>query len=171
MVSLARNIIIFYKLSCEKTNYNRSSLRNGSLSRLYITAKIYVYVQSWHTQPLVDWMKSLTDTLLTQLSPLLSSCFNVLSLPVHDPPPSLLPPQQCGFGIPTVNQSYFDIHIPTVNDRHFVLSTHTLHMLFNTFVFAVLTFACEERKEGRKCFNLTTHSTHFIYGYMASNIW
>ena len=25
--------------------------------------------------------------------------------------------------------------------------------------------------EGRKCFYLTTHSTHFIYGYMASDIW
>ena len=29
----------------------------------------------------------------------------------------------------------------------------------------------EGRKEGRKCFYLTTHSTHFSYGYMASNIW
>ena len=29
-----------------------------------------------------------------------------------------------------------------------------------------------ERKEGRKeMFYLTTHSTHFIYGYMASDIW
>ena len=26
-------------------------------------------------------------------------------------------------------------------------------------------------KEGRKCFYLMTHSTHFIYGYMASDIW
>ena len=26
-------------------------------------------------------------------------------------------------------------------------------------------------KEGRKCFYLTTHSTHFICGYMASDIW
>ena len=26
-------------------------------------------------------------------------------------------------------------------------------------------------REGRKCFILTTHSTHFIYGYMASDIW
>ena len=25
-------------------------------------------------------------------------------------------------------------------------------------------------KEGRKCFYLTTHSTHFIYGYMASDM-
>ena len=28
-----------------------------------------------------------------------------------------------------------------------------------------------ERGGGRKCFYLTTHSTHFIYGYMASDIW
>ena len=26
-------------------------------------------------------------------------------------------------------------------------------------------------KEGRKCFYLTTHSTPFIYGYMASDMW
>ena len=26
-------------------------------------------------------------------------------------------------------------------------------------------------EEGRKMFYLTTHSTHFIYGYMASDIW
>ena len=29
-----------------------------------------------------------------------------------------------------------------------------------------------QKKEGRKeMFYLTTHSTHFIYSYMASNIW
>ena len=28
----------------------------------------------------------------------------------------------------------------------------------------------EPYKAGRKCFYLTTHSTHFIYGYMASDI-
>ena len=35
-----------------------------------------------------------------------------------------------------------------------------------------ISFSCSVRKEGRKeMFNLTTHSTHFIYGYMASDIW
>ena len=30
----------------------------------------------------------------------------------------------------------------------------------------------ETQQEGRKeMFYLTTHSTHFIYGYMASDIW
>ena len=27
------------------------------------------------------------------------------------------------------------------------------------------------KREGKKCFYLTTYSTHFIYGYMASDIW
>ena len=36
----------------------------------------------------------------------------------------------------------------------------------------VLTVRKEGRKEGRKEMSyLTTHSTHFIYGYMASDIW
>ena len=31
---------------------------------------------------------------------------------------------------------------------------------------------CPQDKEGRKeMFYLTMHSTHFIYGYMASDIW
>ena len=30
---------------------------------------------------------------------------------------------------------------------------------------------CMSKRVGRKCFYLTTHSTHFIYGYMASDIW
>ena len=29
----------------------------------------------------------------------------------------------------------------------------------------------DSEKEGREMFYLTTHSTHFIYGYMASDIW
>ena len=27
------------------------------------------------------------------------------------------------------------------------------------------------QRKGRKCFYLTTHSKHFIYGYMASDLW
>ena len=47
--------------------------------------------------------------------------------------------------------------------------------------FLLVTLSCEENcnfilegtlaLEGRKMFYLTTHSTHFIYGYMASDIW
>ena len=29
----------------------------------------------------------------------------------------------------------------------------------------------KKRKEGRKTFYLTMHTTHFIYSYMASDIW
>ena len=36
----------------------------------------------------------------------------------------------------------------------------------------VCLLVCFKMKEGRKeIFYLTTHSTHFIYGYMASDIW
>ena len=30
---------------------------------------------------------------------------------------------------------------------------------------------CEKGEREREMFYLTTHSTHFIYGYMASDIW
>ena len=33
----------------------------------------------------------------------------------------------------------------------------------NTFIYGYM--------EGKEMFYLTTHSTHFIYGYMASDIW
>ena len=37
---------------------------------------------------------------------------------------------------------------------------------------SVVIFLVNNWKEGRKeMFYLTTHSTHFIYGYMASDIW
>ena len=41
------------------------------------------------------------------------------------------------------------------------------------FIFFITVSCCfkEGRKEGRKeMFYLTTHSTHFIYGYMASDV-
>ena len=37
---------------------------------------------------------------------------------------------------------------------------------FNFFFASIYLFQCE-----REMFYLTTHSTHFIYGYMASDIW
>ena len=33
------------------------------------------------------------------------------------------------------------------------------------------TASAAEREREREMFYLTTHSTHFIYGYMASDIW
>ena len=35
----------------------------------------------------------------------------------------------------------------------------------------ILTHRTEETEREREMFYLTTHSTHFIYGYMASDIW
>ena len=35
----------------------------------------------------------------------------------------------------------------------------------------IITIIEKERERERKMFYLTTHSTHFIYGYMASGIW
>ena len=43
--------------------------------------------------------------------------------------------------------------------------------IVNVFVYSNSLFRIL-RKEGRKeMFYLTTHSTHFIYGYMASDLW
>ena len=36
---------------------------------------------------------------------------------------------------------------------------------------AVIAHACHGHEREREMFYLTTHSTHFIYGYMASDIW
>ena len=32
-------------------------------------------------------------------------------------------------------------------------------------------FNCKQERKGKERFYLTMHSTHFIYGYMASDIW
>ena len=60
-----------------------------------------------------------------------------------------------------------------------VNSTCLLSVLDNSFVEAttrdififenVILFATD--RKGKEMFYLTTHSTHFIYGYMASDIW
>ena len=43
---------------------------------------------------------------------------------------------------------------------------------FKTFLNSANVFSVSFLKEGRKeIFYLTTHSTHFIYGYMAWGIW
>ena len=50
---------------------------------------------------------------------------------------------------------------------HFVTGTHLTYLdrVANTASWSILV---RERKE---VFYLTTHSTHFIYGYMTSDIW
>ena len=45
--------------------------------------------------------------------------------------------------------------------------THGLHYFFNDN----LAVKSKGERKGKEMFYLTTHSTHFIYGYMASDIW
>ena len=60
-----------------------------------------------------------------------------------------------------------------VKETNCVASCSISHFrLDNDFFFLMLELKSCKRKEGRKeMFYLTTHSTHFIYGYMASDIW
>ena len=50
----------------------------------------------------------------------------------------------------------------------------TEHVVFGTPILSVTLkyrLLVSDGREREKCFILTTHSTHFIYGYMASDIW
>ena len=54
----------------------------------------------------------------------------------------------------------------------FYLTMHTTHLGLYGIEHMVKDHSDSERGEReREMFYLTTHSTHFIYGYMASNIW
>ena len=59
--------------------------------------------------------------------------------------------------------------VVSVND----LSAFLSKLLHTTNAIKIWQTICSKYmfQEGRKMFYLTTHSTHFIYGYMASNIW
>ena len=69
----------------------------------------------------------------------------------------------------------FIIRIPSVNTEieWVSLATCEIYRHFHQFIDSLLlcwkTY-CFKRERERK-FYLTTHSTHFIYGYMASDIW
>ena len=52
-----------------------------------------------------------------------------------------------------------------------VLVTCVLHVLLNAPAKETLYTNKRRKKREREMFYLTTHSTHFIYGYMASDIW
>ena len=62
--------------------------------------------------------------------------------------------------------------------RHFILSAMRRYFWGNvnanikTMPRCFIPFAiCHGKEREREMFYLTTHSTHFIYGYMASDIW
>ena len=46
----------------------------------------------------------------------------------------------------------------------------SLVMHLDLFITGHISVRCKKKRE-REMFYLTTHSTHFIYGYMASDIW
>ena len=52
----------------------------------------------------------------------------------------------------------------------YICCTH-MHCTELTHKFNIHPLCCTVYKEGRKMFYLTMHSTYFIYGYMASDIW
>ena len=53
-----------------------------------------------------------------------------------------------------------------------VMETCSCHYTGYSFLLATSDFYIHHPQTGRKeMFYLTTHSTHFIYGYMASYIW
>ena len=45
----------------------------------------------------------------------------------------------------------------------------TVHVLVN--IIRTVVRSRQYERKGKEVFYLTTHSTHFIYGYMASDIW
>ena len=63
----------------------------------------------------------------------------------------------------TFNSFLLLVLLQTVVIKLYLLRSHETHRIKYLEYFT--------RKEGRKMFYLTTHSTHFIYGYMASDIW
>ena len=59
-----------------------------------------------------------------------------------------------------------------IKNDDFLFLTPSADGEYNIDVISGSVASPKEHKEGRKeMFYLTTHSTHFIYGYMASDIW
>ena len=62
-------------------------------------------------------------------------------------------------------------NIPKLMVDHGGCGLHTLHPLIIGVMLYTFSALAEFREREREMFYLTTHSTHFIYGYMASDIW
>ena len=58
---------------------------------------------------------------------------------------------------------------------HLCVGAHVIFLIkkinHNNFVFLRCMYLITNREREREMFYLTTHSTHFIYGYMVSDIW
>ena len=73
------------------------------------------------------------------------------------------------------------MHVVKIKFKHLIDAWLVRHLSPSVILWAFLKmfhlsnknmFSALLNKEGRKeMFYLTTHSTHFIYGYMASHIW
>ena len=61
-----------------------------------------------------------------------------------------------------IPEQYFKIYIR----KHYFVFNFNIH----DFMWSV-TAKTAERRKGKEVFYLMTHSTHFIYGYMVSDIW
>ena len=70
----------------------------------------------------------------------------------------------------TCNQMIVFIHVMSSLTPHAEVDDRIIRLLLLMvdFICMQFTFCLEGRKE---MFYLMTHSTHFIYGYMASDIW
>ena len=80
----------------------------------------------------------------------------------------------------TVMQSLKTKNISSVSQPHlgrkyfYLICTNTFHLQLNRFTMKDIYHRATSHSyfEGRQdIFYLKTHSTHFIYGYMASDIW
>ena len=59
-------------------------------------------------------------------------------------------------------------HLQTVQEN---ILSHIILATYRKFTVATVRFTQNVILREREMFYLTTHSTHFIYGYMASDIW
>ena len=82
------------------------------------------------------------------------------------------------YAIKTINASFFFFHISSLalcnRSQKNIMEFRYIYYVFTCIIIIITTtiMSILKGKKGRKeMFYLTTHSTHFIYGYMASDIW
>ena len=64
------------------------------------------------------------------------------------------------------------VHVPNYSTHDSQYTKQLMKHLFATYLFSFnMATSCYTSMQRKEMFYLTTHSTHFIYGYMASNIW
>ena len=71
----------------------------------------------------------------------------------------------CSSGVVKQNKLYFTLYTWNKNIKHVCVCDFLYYFLKMSQLYSRI------REREREMFYLTTHSTHFIYGYMASDIW